>query len=99
MSDVLRSVSPADPTDELGSFAVADQAAVHRAVERARAAFPAWRDAGLASREKVLRRFAAVVKDRCEELAHLLSREVGKALWDARAEAALLPSKVEVTLS
>jgi len=99
MSDVLRSVSPADPRDEIGTFPVADEAAVQRAVARARAAFPSWRDAGLASREKVLRRFAALVKDRCDELAHLLAREVGKALWDARAEAALLPSKVEVTLS
>ncbi|HME72614.1 MAG TPA: aldehyde dehydrogenase family protein [Myxococcota bacterium] len=99
MSHVLRSFSPADPRDEIGTFAVADEAAVHRAVVRARAAFPAWRDAGLASREKVLRRFAAVVKNRSDVLAQLLAREVGKALWDARAEVALLPAKVDVTLS
>ncbi|HTF34547.1 MAG TPA: aldehyde dehydrogenase family protein [Myxococcota bacterium] len=99
MSDVLRRFSPADPRDEIGTFAVADQSAVDCAVARARAAFPAWRDAGLASREKVLRRFAAIVKSRSDELAHLLAREVGKALWDARAEAALLPAKVDVTLS
>jgi succinylglutamic semialdehyde dehydrogenase len=99
MPDVLRSVSPADPRDEIGVFEVADEEAIHRAAMRARKAFPAWRDAGLASREKVLRRFAALVKDRSDELAHLLAREVGKALWDARAEAALLPAKVDVTLS
>jgi succinylglutamic semialdehyde dehydrogenase len=99
MSDVLRSVSPADPRDEIGTFAVADESAVDRAVARARRAFPAWRDAGLASREKVLRSFAAIVKSRSDELARLLAREVGKALWDARAEAALLPAKVDLTLS
>ena len=99
MPDVLRSFSPADPRDEIGAFAVADESAVARAVARARAAFPAWRDAGLASREKVLRRFAAIVKSRSEELSRLLAREVGKALWDARSEAALLPAKVDVTLS
>ena len=33
-----------------------------------------------------------------EELARLIAREVGKALWDARAEAALLAAKVDATL-
>jgi succinylglutamic semialdehyde dehydrogenase len=99
MPDLLRSVSPADPRDEIGVFEVADKAAIDRAVSRARAAFPAWRDAGLASREKVLRRFAALVRGRSDELAHLLAREVGKALWDARAEAGLLSTKVDITLS
>jgi len=99
MPDFLRSVSPADPRDEIGVFAIADEEAIHRSVTHARVAFPAWRDAGFAAREQVLRRFAALVKGRADDLAHLLAREVGKALWDARAEAALLPAKVDVTLS
>ena len=99
MPEFLRSLSPADPKDELGTFLVADESSVHASVVRARAAFPAWRDAGLAAREKVLRRFAEIVKGRSDELAHLIAREVGKALWDARAEAALLPAKVDATLS
>jgi succinylglutamic semialdehyde dehydrogenase len=99
MGEVLRSVSPADPRDELGRFAVADERAVDDAVARARAAFPGWRDAGFAARAAALRRFAVLARDRSEELARLLAREVGKALWDARAEAALLPAKVDATLA
>jgi succinylglutamic semialdehyde dehydrogenase len=98
VSDVLRSLSPADPDDEVGAFEIADAEAVERAVARAREAFPAWRDAGFEARADVARRFAKIAKERVNELASLIAREVGKALWDARAEASLLASKVDVTL-
>ena len=99
MSEELASVSPADPKDELGRFAVAGAAAVDEAVARARAAFPAWRDAGLDARAAALRRFRERVAERTDELATLIARDVGKALWDARGEAGLLPAKVDVTLA
>src|SRR5262249_42823559 len=99
MGEVLRSLSPADPRDEGGRFVVADARGGDDAVARARAAFPAWRDAGLAARAAGLHRFAVLVRDRGEELARLLAREVGKALWDARAEAGLLAAKVDATLA
>jgi succinylglutamic semialdehyde dehydrogenase len=96
--DELVSVSPADPRDEIGRFGIADADAVDAAVARARAAFPAWRAAGAELRGALLRRFAALARTREEELAQLIAREVGKALWDARAEARLLASKVDATL-
>jgi succinylglutamic semialdehyde dehydrogenase len=94
----LRSVSPADSADEIGVYPVADERAVGVAVARARETFPAWRDAGLEARAAVLRRFRDAARERAPELGHLIAREVGKALWDARAEAALLAPKVDVTL-
>jgi succinylglutamic semialdehyde dehydrogenase len=98
MGDWLESVSPADPRDSIGRFPIADARAVGDAVARARAAQPAWRAAGFDARAAVLRRFAALVRDRADELARLIAREVGKALWDARGEAALVPAKVDATL-
>lgn len=99
MDQELVSRSPANPNDVIGRFAVADAAAIDAAVARARAAFPRWRDAGLAARSEVLRRFAVLARERSEALAVLIAREVGKALWDARAEAQLLGAKVDATLS
>jgi succinylglutamic semialdehyde dehydrogenase len=90
--------SPANPNDVIGRFAVADAEAIDAAVARARAAFPQWRDAGLAARSEVLGRFAALARERSEALAVLIAREVGKALWDARAESQLLAAKVDATL-
>ena len=98
-NEVLVSRSPADARQELGRFPMADAAAVDRAVARTREAFPAWRDAGPLARAEICLRFRDLVRSRCDELAHLIAREVGKALWDARAEAALVPAKVDVTLA
>lgn len=95
---LFRSVSPSDPTDEIGCFARADAAAVDAAVARARAAFPAWRDLGFEHRARVLERYRDIALARKEELAQLVAREVGKALWDARSEAALIGAKVDTTL-
>lgn len=98
MPEILRSVSPADPSDEIGRFPIWEALAIDEAVERARKAFPAWRAAGFDARAAPLRRFRDLVKARQEELALLIAREVGKALWDARGEAALIAAKVDVTL-
>lgn len=98
MGEILRSVSPADPRDEIGRFPIWDESAIDEAVERARRAFPAWRDAGFEARAALLRRFRDLARARQEELAQLVAREVGKALWDARGEAALIAPKVDVTL-
>ncbi len=62
MSETLRSVSPADPDDEIGIFEIADAGAVDAAVSRARRAFPAWRDAGFEARAEVLKRFRDVAR-------------------------------------
>lgn len=98
MSEILRSVSPSDSSDEIGRFPVADAAAVDAAVVRARRALPGWRDAGFEVRARVLRRFRDLAKEHTDELATLIAREMGKALWDARGEAALVPAKVDATL-
>lgn len=71
---------------------------VERAVSRARAAFPGWRDLGFEARAEVLRRFRDAAAAREGELALLIASEVGKALWDASGEARLVPAKVDVTL-
>jgi succinylglutamic semialdehyde dehydrogenase len=98
MAQTLESVSPSDPKDVIGRFAVADPAAVAAAVARARTAFARWRDAGAAARAAVLERFARAVDERADELARLIAREVGKARWDASSEARLLAPKIAVTL-
>jgi succinylglutamic semialdehyde dehydrogenase len=98
MSDLLRSTSPADPEDVLGEFPVAGAREVAAAVARAREAFPAWRDIGQAARFAVVRKFADAAQARAPELATLIAREVGKALWEAKAESGLLPAKVDLSL-
>jgi len=57
------------------------------AIERAHAAFPAWRAVAPGERGRLLRRFAAAVDDHIEELAALEVRNAGHTLANARWEA------------
>lgn len=99
MTETLRSTSPADRDDEIGRFAIADAAAIDGAIARARSAYPKWRESAFVERVAVLRRFQRICAGRAEELAPLIAREVGKALWDAEGEAGLLAPKVDAILS
>ena len=55
-------------------------------VARARAAQPAWAALGAEGRVELLGRAAAIMAERADELADLLTREMGKPLAEARAE-------------
>ena len=61
---------------------------VDKAVAAAKAAFPAWRDAGGRGRARYLAAIAARLTERAEELARLSSRNNGKPLGEARVDMA-----------
>ncbi|MCW2851232.1 MAG: succinate semialdehyde dehydrogenase [Nocardioides sp.] len=58
------------------------------AVDAAAAAAEAWAATAPRERSEILRRAFELMRDRSEELAHLISLENGKALTDARGEVA-----------
>lgn len=71
---------------------------VDAAVAAAREAFGPWAATPVERRERVLRGFQRRCEEHKEAIAHLISLETGKAMWECRAEAGLLASKVEITL-
>jgi acyl-CoA reductase-like NAD-dependent aldehyde dehydrogenase len=56
------------------------------AIGRAKSAFPGWRALPPAERAAVLRRLAAALEERADDLARLEARNVGKPINDARGE-------------
>jgi betaine-aldehyde dehydrogenase len=74
----------AEPVTEV-ALASAEEA--DALIERAAAAFPAWRDVAPGERARLLRAFAAVVDAHVEELAELEVRNAGHTLGNARWEA------------
>jgi betaine-aldehyde dehydrogenase len=64
----------------------ADASDVDRAVERAAAAFPAWRAVASSDRAAHLRAISDIVRAHLEELAQLEARNAGKPIGDARGE-------------
>jgi acyl-CoA reductase-like NAD-dependent aldehyde dehydrogenase len=86
VSDVYTVINPATAAPvvdvPLASLAEADAA-----IERAHAAFPAWRALPPGERATLLRRFAAVVDAHLDELAELEVRNAGHTWGNARWEA------------
>ncbi|MGR8008142.1 aldehyde dehydrogenase family protein [Streptomyces hypolithicus] len=80
--------NPADPADLVAEVPAAGARAATEAVDRARAAQPGWLAAGAAARSAALTRAVAAVEDAADELAALITREVGKPPAEARGECA-----------
>ncbi|MCG9894190.1 MAG: aldehyde dehydrogenase family protein, partial [Fimbriimonadaceae bacterium] len=69
-----------------GTWAEAGPEEVEAAVAAAWRAFPAWRSTPSAERSSLLRRIAALGRERRDLLADLMVREIGKPISAARAE-------------
>jgi succinylglutamic semialdehyde dehydrogenase len=96
--DALTSHDPSRP-DELVWSGTPNATHVADACAAARAALPAWSRTPVEQREEALRAYQKIASERTDEVARLISRETGKALWDATGEAKLLGAKVDITLA
>jgi acyl-CoA reductase-like NAD-dependent aldehyde dehydrogenase len=78
-----------DPATEeaVTSVEQLDVAAVDEAVDRARRAWPAWRDVAPGDRARLLRRFAEAVDGHVDDLAAIEVRNSGHTIGNARWEA------------
>jgi acyl-CoA reductase-like NAD-dependent aldehyde dehydrogenase len=80
--ETFESTSPA--TGELiGTFPRSGPEDVDRAVEAAREAYASWRLVPAPARGEILYRFGSLVREHKDELALLMSREMGKVLTEA----------------
>jgi 1-pyrroline-5-carboxylate dehydrogenase len=86
-TDPLVDRSPIDTGFVLGRFAAATRADVDAAVRNSRAAQPGWARTPWRQRLAILRRAAAIIRDRKYELAALMSLEVGKSRLESMGDA------------
>ncbi|GAB4085266.1 NAD-dependent succinate-semialdehyde dehydrogenase [Myceligenerans cantabricum] len=61
---------------------------VDAVLDAARAAWPAWRDRGIAGRAEVLAAVGAYLREHTDELAPLMTAEMGKPITEAHGEVA-----------
>jgi len=78
----VASINPATG-EVVAEFDCATTEEVNAAVARARAAQPAWEQAGVKHRIAVLRRFKRILHDRKDAVATLITREMGKPRVEA----------------
>jgi succinylglutamic semialdehyde dehydrogenase len=76
----------------------ASAAVVQLACQAASAAFEAWAMTPLAERIALCGRFRDLLKTNAEELALLISEEVGKPLWESRTEVATMANKIDISI-
>lgn len=90
-------VNPGNLADRGARFPVS-LASVDHAVQVARSAFKAWRDASPLERAAALRRFRENLDAHRDRLADAITRESGKPRWESLAEINLMMAKVDITL-
>jgi acyl-CoA reductase-like NAD-dependent aldehyde dehydrogenase len=78
--------NPADTTDLIGVFPLSTSADVDRAVASAKRGFELWRKTPAPARGDVLRRVGDLLTKRKEEIADLMTREMGKPLTETRGD-------------
>ena len=84
-------VNPATNETER-EFPTATDAEVEQILERSAQAFRTWRTTGKDERSKVLLRVAELYKERIDDLAALITREMGKPTPEAKGEIQLVAS-------
>jgi acyl-CoA reductase-like NAD-dependent aldehyde dehydrogenase len=89
--------NPADGS-VIRDVAVDDAAAIARTYTKARSVQPEWAATPLASRLEAIRRFKEEVARRTEELAKILTREMGKPIRQSRNELDALRERIEFFL-
>jgi aldehyde dehydrogenase (NAD+) len=78
--------NPADWNDVIGAFPLSDARDVDRAVQSAKKGFEIWRRTPAPARGDVLRRVGDIMAKRKEEIADLMTREMGKPLQETRGD-------------
>lgn len=81
----INGVNPGDRGDVLGRFPFSESSA-DAAVEFARAGARVWRRVPVADRAAAIKRFRDQLARFQERTARLISREVGKPIWESRQE-------------
>jgi succinate-semialdehyde dehydrogenase / glutarate-semialdehyde dehydrogenase len=72
---------------EIGRVAHAGRADLDRALAAAQEGFEKWRDMAAIERNKIMRRAAALMRERAGDIAAMLTQEQGKPLVEAKGEA------------
>ncbi|CAB4675168.1 unannotated protein [freshwater metagenome] len=78
----------------VGTYALWSKSEVNNAVAHARSATSSWQALGFAGRKNVLLAWSALIINRVNEIAELISRETGKPVSDARLEVSMAVSHI-----
>lgn len=94
----FKDVSPADINDNVMTVTY-ELEHIDKACRAAKEAFPQWAKLSLNERKKYLLKLKDIFIAHEADMAQIIARDTGKALWDATTEAKALAAKIDVTLN
>jgi succinylglutamic semialdehyde dehydrogenase len=72
---------------------------IDRAVQAASEAFRQWRLKSNEERARFLKRYQEMLKKRENQIIEMISREVGKPLWESKTEFSAMMNKIDITIN
>jgi acyl-CoA reductase-like NAD-dependent aldehyde dehydrogenase len=79
-------VNPANPDEVLGEFQKGNEKDIDKAVDAAEKAFEKWSETPAPKRGEILFKIVRMLEEQKEELAKIMTREMGKVLIEARGD-------------
>ena len=84
--EYFENINPADTSDVIGRFPLSGAADVDKAVASAKRGFAIWRHTPAPARGDVLRRVGDLLSSRKDEIADVMTREMGKPLQETKGD-------------
>jgi succinylglutamic semialdehyde dehydrogenase len=94
----VKSLNPAR-NEVIWQGKTASEAQVNEAILSARVAFESWANISLESRIEVVKNFAQQLTDNKEAMAHTISLETGKPLWETLGEVGAMIGKINISVN
>jgi len=82
----FENINPADTTDVIGVFPAGGPDEVNEAVAAAKEAYASWRLVPAPKRAEIIKRAGDLLAERKEDIARLMTREMGKILAETRGD-------------
>ncbi len=96
MSNTHKTINPA--TEEvLETYPLMSRQEAEGIIEQTHHAFLSWRKTGFSERAEILRKTAALIRERQDDCAALMTREMGKTLAEGKQECELCAAVCEYT--
>ena len=92
------SLNPTNPDEILGIFSYS-KTSVDHAIEAAKKAFPSWAALKQELRLSYLEKFSEIISKNQSNLSHIISKEIGKPLWEANQELTSVRNKFSITMN
>ena len=90
----LQSINPTTE-ESIGGFELHSEEMVADVVEKARESFKRWRDTDISERENIIKNFSNILTGKKNEIAELITKEMGKPIIESEGEVDEVPGLIE----